>query len=268
MHRKWEKVLTQFQQFEYCLIAYSGGTDSTLLLEAAVQTGIPALAVTARGKIFSETELFQAGKTAESRGLSHLFVDFPILEQPDFCLNSKDRCYLCKKQLLSLIKQVSLEQGCSHIVEGTNLDDLADYRPGLRALAEEGIISPLKEAGLKKKEIIQLVEEFKLPVRPSSPCLASRIPYGESITLAKLRRIEGGETLLKSLGFNHCRVRCHGDVARIEVPPADFESLLSDTNKNSIVEHFEQLGFGYTSLDLQGFVSGSLNKLLKEGDTK
>lgn len=268
MHRKWEKVLTQFQQFEYCLIAYSGGTDSTLLLEAALQAGIPALAVTARGEIFPETELALAGKTAEDMGIPHLFVDFPILEHPDFCLNSKERCYLCKKQLLRLMQQVFRDKGCSHIVEGTNLDDLADYRPGLQALAEEGIISPLKEAGLTKEEIIKLAEEFSLPVSPSSPCLASRIPYGESVTLAKLKRIEAGEALLKSLGFTPCRVRCHGDVARIEVLTSDLPKLLSKTNRNSILEHFEQLGFVYTSLDLRGFVSGSLNKPLKEGDTQ
>ncbi len=262
MQRKWDKVLTQFKQFEYCLIAYSGGTDSTLLLEAAVQADSHALAVTARGNIFPEKEVSHAEMTAKTMGIPHLFVDFPILEVSQFSLNPKDRCYVCKKKLLGLMQQVAEEQGCTHIVEGTNLDDLADYRPGLQALTEEGIISPLKEAGLTKEEIRLLARQFGLPVRPSSPCLASRIPYDEPITLLKLSRIEKGEAFLDSLGFTPNRVRCHGELARIEVPPADVERLVSQANRNAIVEYFEVLGFAYTAMDLRGFVSGSLNKIL------
>lgn len=265
MYSKWELVIQQLKKLESAVIAFSGGLDSSLLLQAAVQAEIRTLAVTARADIFSPTELAHAEKTALRLGIPHMFVDFNILNCSEFTANSPDRCYICKKALLCLLKDIAGKSNYSCVVDGTNASDLQDYRPGLKALREEGVISPLKEAGLTKKDILLLSEQFGLPIVPDNACLASRIPYGIQITHSKLQMIERAESLLHSLGIKQCRVRHEGNTARIEVPLYEFEKIISDKNREIILSGFERLGFLFTALDLRGYTSGSLNKQLGKG---
>ena len=264
MYKKWERVLDQINSLDRTVVAFSGGMDSTLVLKAASQAKSNILAVTARAEIYPETEFQRAEQTAQALGIPHIYVDFQILNEEEFSSNPKNRCYICKKRLLTLLKRIAKENNCSYVLDGTNADDLKDYRPGLKALFEEGILSPLKEAGLTKREVLLLAEEFKLPVIPSNACLASRIPYQEPITSAKLRQIEKAEALLHDLGFKQCRVRHQGVTARIEVPPVDLERLMHQPTREIIATYFEGLGFFYTALDLRGYKTGNLNKPLQK----
>ena len=262
MYQKWDSVLQQLKQLDNSLIAYSGGTDSSLLLKGAAESKIRVLAVTARAEIFSKAMLVTAQEKARELGIPHKFADLDIFHNPKFVSNPPDKCYHCKKDLILLLKKVAREKGYTYILDGTNADDIKDYRPGLRALSEEGVISPLKEAGLTKKEIIALTQEFNLPVVPEDACLASRLPYGERISAAKLHQIELGEGFLRDLGFKQCRVRHHGSIARIEVPTDYLDDLIDPPVRLTICDYFESLGFTYTTLDLGGYVAGSMNKPL------
>lgn len=264
MYQKWDNVLQQLKQHDNSLIAYSGGTDSNLLLKAAAESKINVLAVTARAEIFSKTMLATAGETARKLGVPHEFADFDIFHIKEFASNPPDRCYHCKRSLIHLFKKVAQEKGYTYILDGTNADDLKDYRPGLQALSEEEVISPLKEAGLFKTEIITLSKKFNLSVIPEDACLASRIPYGEQVSASKLHQIELGEGFLHTLGFKQCRVRHHGSIARIEVPADNFEALMDHSVRKTIHNYFEGLGFAYAALDLEGYATGSMNKSLEK----
>jgi uncharacterized protein len=264
MYKKWNCVLEQLKQLDSSVIAFSGGTDSSLLLQAAAQSKIRAIAVTARAEIFPSKAMSAAEQTASAFGIPHLFVEFDIYQITQFASNPQDRCYHCKKSLISLMKKAAAENNFRYILDGTNADDIGDYRPGLKALTEEGVISPLKEAGLTKKEILLLADEFNVPATPSDACLASRVPYGETITHVKLNQIEQGESFLHTMGFNQCRVRHHGNTARIELKAGDIERLVRQKNREKILAHFGSLGFTYTSIDLRGYVTGSMNKPLRK----
>jgi len=264
MLQKWERVLKQLKQLDNSLIAYSGGTDSSLLLQAAAVSKIRALAVTARTKVIPKTALAAAEQKAQEIGIPHQFVDFDVFQVPGFSSNTPDRCYHCKKHLIQLLRKVAGENNCRYILDGTNADDAKDYRPGMKAIEEEGVISPLWEAGLTKKEILSLSGEFDLKVMPSDACLASRVPYGENITPAKLEQIELGEALLHRLGFRQCRVRHHGNIARIEVPADEIERLVEQHLRKTILDYFQSLGFIYTAVDMRGYLSGSMNMALKK----
>ena len=244
-------------------VAFSGGVDSTLLLDSAHEVlGADAIAITAKISSLPEAELEASRAFCAERGIAHLVVEHDVLAIPGFSENPHDRCHICKRSLFSAMKDAAREAGCAIVADGSNIDDEGDYRPGMRALAELGIRSPFRELGISKADIRRIARGRGLTVwgKPSAACLASRIPYGERITAEKLARVEAAEAYLHGLGFSQLRVRSHGDLARIEVPASDIAraSELHD----EIAKTLKMLGFTYVALDLQGFRSGSMNEAL------
>jgi len=248
---------------ESVVVAFSGGVDSTFLLKMCCDVlGERVLAVTADSPVHPAHELGDAVRTAESLRVKHLVVRTKELQNPQFTANSPDRCYHCKMGLFQALKGIAVANGVLNIVEGSNLDDLEDYRPGAWAADEMGVRRPLQEAGLTKAEIRVISKEMGLPTwnRPSLACLASRIPYGSSITPEALASIDGAETFIHSLGIGQVRVRHYGQTARIEVEPGDIEKLARETNRQHIVNHLKELGYLHVTVDLAGYRTGSLNE--------
>ena len=248
-------------------VAYSSGVDSTYLLyEAHKVLGECAFAVTAVSCFFPQRESEEAENFCRSRGIRHLILTIDELEIPGIRQNPQNRCYLCKSALFSRLKQTAADEGTAFVSEGSNLDDLGDYRPGLKALAELGIRSPLREAGLTKTDIRALSQEAGLPTwsKPSFACLASRFVYGETITNEKLAMVEAAEEYLISLGFHQLRVRIHGDMARIELEPDAMKRVFKDNIAEQIDHKLRELGFSYVSLDLRGYRMGSMNAGIEE----
>ena len=246
------------------IVAFSGGVDSTFLMKCAADTldKGKVVAVTANSETLKPEELERARETAKSLGVEHIVLDTKEMDDPEYTNNTPDRCYYCKKIRFSGLGAVKKELGIAHIADGANMSDAADYRPGERAAREIGIRSPLREANLYKDEIRALSRSLGLTDwdMPSQACLASRFPYGTALTTERLRQVYEAEKLISGLGFGQARVRYHGDMARIEVPAADIERLV--THKDVIIGHLKKLGFIYITLDLQGFRSGSLNEVL------
>ena len=236
-------------------VAFSGGADSGLLLKLAVihakEKGTQVLAVTAGTELHPAEDMEIARKVALEMGAEHMVLEVRELQA---------RCYRCKKYLFKAVKDAAKQAGAKVVLDGTNADDLKQYRPGLRALEELGIQSPLKEAGLTKTQVRQLAEEYGISVanRPAAPCLATRFPYGETLTVDKLRRVGQGEDYLKGLGLYNVRLRVHGDVARIEADEKDLERLVGE--RKDIARKLKALGYGYVTLDLEGFRSGSMDE--------
>ena len=248
-------------------VAYSSGVDSTYLLyEAHKVLGERAFAVTAVSCFFPQRESEEAENFCRSRGIRHLILTIDELKIPGIRQNPQNRCYLCKSALFSRLKQTAADEGTAFVSEGSNLDDLGDYRPGLKALAELGIRSPLREAGLTKTDIRALSQEAGLPTwsKPSFACLASRFVYGETITKEKLAMVEAAEEYLISLGFHQLRVRIHGDMARIELEPDAMKRVFKDNMAEQIDHKLRELGFSYVSLDLRGYRMGSMNAGIEE----
>lgn len=247
------------------LVAFSGGVDSTFLLKCAVDTlgAENVVAVTAVSEIFPPEDLTESTMLARDLGVKHMVIMSSEMENADFIDNTPDRCYVCKKGRFIKMLEILEQQGLSYIVDGSNMDDRGDYRPGERALAELGIRSPLREARLYKSEIRQLSRNMGLPTwdRPSKACLATRIPYGTRITKDRIRMVREAERALQCFGFTQLRVRYHGDLANIEVPQNELGDVLK--YRADIVELIKKAGFTYVSLDLEGFRSGSLNEVLK-----
>ena len=248
-------------------VAFSGGVDSTFLLKTAHDVlGDRAIAVTAKSCSFPERELKEAIDFCEKEGIRHVVVESEELEIEGFRLNPPNRCYLCKKELFTRMGNTVREMGFSNIAEGSNMDDLGDYRPGLQAVAELGVLSPLREARLYKHEIRELSRQMGLPTweKPSFACLASRFVYGEEITAQKLQMVEKAEQLLLDLGFTQLRVRMHGMMARIEILPAQFSLMMQDQVRELVAKRFKEIGFAYTAVDLTGYRTGSMNEVLAE----
>ncbi len=249
-------------------VAYSGGVDSTFLAVVAHDVlGNNMLAVTSAGRVVPQRDIDRTRSFCAERGIAHEVVVFDELEVPGFKENPKDRCYHCKKALFTQMLEAAKRRGITRLVDGSNKDDEGDYRPGLRALGELQIGSPLREVGMTKAQIRELSHAMGLPTwdMPSAACLASRFAYGEVITELKLRRVEQAEDLLHSMGFVQLRVRCHGangELARIEVDANEIARLAEPALRKEVVAKLTELGFKYVSLDLTGFRSGAMNEVL------
>ena len=262
---KLARLRTLLRETGGIAIAFSSGVDSTFLLKVAhEELGEKAIAVTARSHSFPKREQDEAAAFCARDGIRQVVVDSEELAIPGFRQNPTNRCYLCKKELFTKILEIARAEGLSAVAEGSNMDDLGDYRPGLQAVRELGIRSPLREAGLTKAEIRELSRALGLPTwnKPSFACLASRFPYGEEITVERLARVERAEQYLLDLGFGQVRVRSHGDLARIELCAADIPKAVEQREK--IHAALKGFGFAYVALDLLGYRTGSMNETLAE----
>ncbi len=248
-------------------VAFSGGVDSTFLIRVAKEVlDDKLIAVTATSSTYPERELNEAIKYAKDFGVKHIIISSEELDIEGFASNPKNRCYYCKKELFTKVKEVALENGVEYVFDGSNLDDNGDYRPGMLAAKELLVISPLKEAGLTKKDIRDLSKEYGLATwnKPAFACLSSRFPYGNKITLPKLKMIDKAEQFLLDMGIRQVRVRHHGEIARIEVAPEEREKFFNIEFMDKISSKFKEIGFIYTTLDIAGYRTGSMNEVLKE----
>ncbi len=262
---KLEKLKALFVEMEQALIAYSGGVDSTLVAKVAYDVlGDRALAVTAMSPSLLSEELEDASLQAATIGIRHQIIQTHEMENPNYTSNPVNRCYFCKSELHDTLKPLAIELGYPYVVDGVNADDLHDYRPGIQAAKERGARSPLAEIGITKAQVRQISQELGLPwwEKPAQPCLSSRFPYGEEITVAKLQRVGRAEIYLRKLGYQNLRVRSEGDTARIELPPQQIKEFVLKTDLQSIVSAFQEFGFLYVTLDLEGYRSGKLNQVL------
>jgi len=260
---KLTRLRTLLRETGGIAVAFSSGVDSTFLLKVAhEELGEKAIAVTARSHSFPKREQDEAAAFCAREGIRQVVVDSEELAIPGFRQNPTNRCYLCKKELFTKILEIARAEGLSAVAEGSNMDDLGDYRPGLQAVRELGIRSPLREVGLTKDEIRALSRRMGLPTwnKPSFACLASRFPYGEEITEERLGRVERAEQFLMDLGFGQVRVRLHGDLARIELCAADIPKAVEQRAK--IHAALKGFGFAYVALDLLGYRTGSMNEVL------
>ncbi len=263
LEHKLQRLRAIFSPMQSVIVAFSGGVDSSFLLRVAHESaGDRVLALTTTSPTMPDEDLQSAKNIAALIGARHLIVGSNELEIPGYAANPLNRCYLCKHNLFTVCEQKAAELGIEHIVDGLNLDDLHDYRPGMQAAAEKRVRHPLVEAELTKQEIRELSKTMALPTwdRPASPCLSSRFPYGTQITEERLQQVSGGEKLLRSLGFKVVRVRYHGEVARLEVGRDEMPRLLEPQVGERLTREFRKLGFRFVTLDLAGFRSGSLNE--------
>ena len=263
---KYARLQDILRELESVAVAFSAGVDSTLLLKVAMDTlgSQNVVAVTGRSDSLAQAEFEEACRLAESLGSEHIVLDTDEFKDPNYVSNAVNRCYFCRITLYRRMERFIAERGIKAIVNGTNADDYGDYRPGIDAAREHHVHAPIAEAGMTKDDLRELSARLELPTydKPASPCLASRVPYGEAITPEKLRMIEAAEVFLHEMGIRECRVRHHQKMARIEVPPQLIPTLAEPDNAVRINEYFRGLGYNYVSLDLRGFRTGSLNEVI------
>lgn len=266
VEEKYSVLRSILAEMESVVIGFSGGVDSTLLVKVAADTlGSGALAVIGRSETYPTREFEEALRLAEEIGVNVHVVHTEETDVLKFRENPPDRCYYCKTELFGKLKVIAEEQGFRWIADGTNVDDIGDFRPGMKAVKEKRVRSPLVEAGLSKQEIRELSRQLDLPTwnKPSFACLSSRFPYGFGITKENLMKIDQAETLLRDLGFHSFRVRHHDDkTARIEVGREEIKRLMDDELREKVVSEMKKLGFTYVTLDLQGYRTGSMNEVL------
>ena len=263
---KYNKLIEIIRKTGRLAIAFSGGVDSSFLLYSACEAlgGDNVLAITVKSDIIPERELAQTKELCAQMGVRHEICNVDPFAVDGFKDNPVNRCYICKRNLFGKMIELANAYGIALVAEGSNKDDEGDYRPGLKAVEELGVISPLREAGLCKAEIRELSKEYGLATwdKPSFACLASRFAYGETITKEKLTAVNNAEQLLMDMGFRQFRVRLHGNIARIEVEPFEIERIVMEENREFIVTEFRKLGFDYVALDLTGYRTGSMNEVL------
>ena len=267
LKEKLSKLEEYIRELGSLAVGFSGGADSSLLLAVAHEVlGDRVIAVTGKDASFPEREVNEAKAFCAGMGIRHIIFKMDPMKEEGYRNNSRDRCYFCKYGLFSEVKRIACENGIEYVAEGSNMDDLGDYRPGLRAVSELSVKSPLREAGLYKSDIRLISKEMGLPTwsKPAYACLASRFVYGEEITQEKLQMIDRAEQFLIEHGFPEERVRLHGNIARIEVPPRDIPRLASDEIRSMVYEEFKKIGFLFVTLDLMGYRTGSMNATLGE----
>jgi uncharacterized protein len=271
---KVEKLRLLLRRMGKVLVAFSGGVDSTLLLKlASEELGENVLAVIARSETYPEREVRFAAGMARKLGVKHVLIKTAEIDNPEFSKNSPLRCYHCKQELFSRLREMASTSSIPYVLDGSNYDDRGDYRPGAKAGRELGVRSPLREVGLTKKEIRLLSKKMGLPTwdKPSLACLASRLPYFTPIERRTLRKIGRAEEIVRGLGLTQVRVRHHGEIARIEVKPEEFGRLMTEGARRKLIAGLQELGYVYITLDLEGYRTGSLNEPLgaaKRGQLK
>ncbi|MBF0445491.1 MAG: ATP-dependent sacrificial sulfur transferase LarE [Magnetococcales bacterium] len=266
---KYSVLLEFLQTFESALIAFSGGVDSTFLVAAVKESGIPYLAVTALSATMPSQDQKDVRIAIAELSLNHSFIKSGELDVDDFVKNSPERCFYCKNELFDLLTKKAKTEGYAAVFDGSTVDDLTDYRPGTRAKNEFNVISPMQKVGLNKDDVRQLSKKMGLKSwdKPASPCLSSRISYGEPILPQSLHMVESAENVLRDMGFGILRVRKQGETARIELPEADIARLIDADLRKKVSEELLKIGFKFVALDLEGFRSGKLNRVIPQVDT-
>ncbi len=266
LQEKRLSLVNNLIQMESVIVAYSGGVDSAFLAAIANEVlGDKAIAVTAVSPSLAPSELEEAKALASELGLNFMTLNTKEVEREDYQANNPDRCFFCKDELYSHLTRYAEEEDYKFVLNGTNKDDLGDYRPGIEAAKQYGVLSPMVDVNLTKEEIRLLSKDMDLNTwdKPAQACLSSRIPYGTTVTVEALTKIAKAEHFLRTKGFKQLRVRHHDTIARIEMEPSDFQDLISEPLRTEITDAFKDFGYSYVTLDMDGFRSGSLNEILK-----